>query len=145
MARYATAGRSTIAGTTVRGLFSLYATAAVTPKVREIGLWNTTATALAVAVVRFTSAGTQGTGLTEVPLDDPVHVAISTTFAGHTADPAVSAPIRQASLAAAVGAGVIWTFGGNGLEIPAATTAGVGVIIPTGTGQICDYYVEWEE
>lgn len=145
MSRYSTGGRATIAGTTVRGIFSLYATAAVTPRVREIGLWNTTANATAVAVVRFTSTGTQGTGLTEVPMDDPVHVAIATTFAGHTADPAVSAPIRQASLAAAIGAGVIWTFGGNGLEIAPATTNGVGVIIPTGTGQVMDYYIEWEE
>ena len=145
MARFAIAGRGTVAGTTVRAQASLFATAACQPRIREIHVFNTTATTTAVAVVRFTNATGVGAGLTEVPLDDPTKVAVGTGFAGHTADGAVGSPIRQASLAAAIGAGVIWTFGGNGLEIPVGTANGVGIIIPTGTGQVCDYVFEWEE
>lgn len=145
MARAAIAGRSTVAGTTVRGMFSLYATAAKRPRVLEIGVFNTTTTAVAVAVVRFTNATGVGAGLTEVYEDDDTNTIVCTGFAGHTADSAVGSPIRQATLGAAIGSGVIWTFAGSGLVVPAGTANGVGVITPTGTGQLCDYYLVWEE
>jgi hypothetical protein len=124
---------------------SVYATAAVQPRVREIGVFNTTAVAVAVGVARFTNATGVGAGLTKICLDDPVNVAIATGFAGHTADSAVSGLVRAATLAAVIGAGVVWTFSGDGLEIPDGTANGVGITVPTGTGQICDYYIEWVE
>lgn len=145
MARYSIAGRSSIAGTTVRGQFSLYAPASVALKVREVGIFNTTSTAFAAALVRFTAAGTQGAGLTETKYDPASVAASGTGFAGHTADATVGDTIRQASIGAAVGSGVIWTFGDTGIVIPAGTANGIGVIIPTGTGQITDFYVDWDE
>ncbi len=145
MARCAVAGRSTVAGTTVRAMASVFATAAVRPRVLEIGVFNTTAVALAVAVCRFTNATGVGAGLTEVCLDDPTRTVIATGFAGHTADGAVGSQVRQASLGAAIGSGVIWTFGGIGFLVDDGTANGIGIITPTGTGQICDYYIEWEE
>lgn len=145
MARFAVAGRSTVVGTGVRAMASLFATAAVRPRIIEIGVFNTTVTALAVAVVRFTNATGVGVGLTEVGLDDPLQSAVATGFAGHTADGAVGSPVRQASLGAAIGSGVMWTFGDAGLIVDDGTANGVGIITPTGTGQICDYYIEWLE
>jgi len=145
MARFSIAGRSTIAGTTVRALASLFATTGVRPRIREIGVFNTTNTALAIAVVRFTNATGVGAGLTEVAESDTAQSAIATGFAGHTADGAVGSPIRQASLGAAIGAGVIWTWSDVGLVLPNTTADGVGIIIPTGTGQICDYSITWDE
>lgn len=145
MSRYAIAGRSTVAGTTARAIASLFAIASRTMKLREVGVFNTTSTALAVALVRFTNATGVGSGLTEVPLDEAGPAPNGTGFAGHTADGAVGAAIRQASLGAAIGSGVIWTFGDTGLIVAAGTANGVGVICPTGTGQILDYYMEWEE
>lgn len=145
MARYYVAGRSSIAGTTVRGQWSLYAPASVALKVREVGIFNTTSTALAVALVRFTAAGTQGSGLTEGEYDPASNTPQGTAFAGHTADATVGDTIRYASLGAAVGSGVIWTFGDTGLVIPAGTGNGIGTIIPTGTGQICDFWIDWDE
>jgi hypothetical protein len=144
MARFAVSGRATIAGTAALPLVSLYGTASVSAEILEIGLWNTTANAVTVAAVRLSSTGTQGAGLTEVPEDDPVHVALATGFAGHTAGPTIGGEVRRATLGAAVGSGVIWTFA-PGLEIERATTAGVGIIVPTGTGQILDYYISWIE
>lgn len=145
MAMYTIAGRSTIAGTTVRGQFSLYAPASVDLVVREVGIFNTTSTAFAAALVRFTATGTQGAGLTESKWNASAVAASGTGFAGHTADATVGEVIRQASVGAAVGSGVIWTFGGRGLIITAGTTNGIGIIIPTGTGQITDFYLDWEE
>ena len=145
MARFAVAGRSTVAGTTLRAIASLFATTAVRPIVREIGVFNTTVTAVAVSVVRFTNATGVGAGLTEVAESDTSRTAVATGFAGHTADGAVSSPVRQAVLGAAIGSGVIWTWGDQGLAIPNTAADGVGIICPTGTGQICDYYIIWDE
>lgn len=143
MARFAVSGRATIAGTSALPLVSLYATASVRPVVVEVGIWNTTATEVCVSLNRLTSAGTQGTGLTEVAEDSPDHTAVATGFAGHTAGPTIGGELRRATLGAAKGSGVIWTF--NGLEIPAGTGNGIGLIIPTGTGQILDYSIAWIE
>lgn len=145
MARYAIAGRSTVAGTNVRALFSLFATASVGAKIREVGVFNTTSTALAIALVRFTNATGVGAGLTEAEYDEDAPAPSCTGFAGHTADGGVGQVLRQASLGAAIGSGVIWTFGDTGLVLQPGTANGIGVIIPTGTGQICDYYLDWDE
>lgn len=143
--RYAHGSRSTVVGTAARAMLSLYATAAKTPAIREIGVTNTTSTALTVAVARFTTATNVGAGLAKTSEADPVSVAEATIFAGHIGDGGVGGIVRYASVGAAVGAGVIWTFGGNGLVIPAGTANGVGIITPTGTGQICDCYIVWDE
>jgi hypothetical protein len=126
-------------------MFSLYAPASVALKVREVGVFNTTTTALAVALARFSATGTQGTGLTESKYDPASVAASGTGFAGHTADATVGDTLAQASLGAAIGSGVIWTFGDTGIVIAAGTANGIGIIIPTGTGQICDYYCIWDE
>lgn len=145
MARYSIAGRSTIAGTAVRALASLYAAAGSGFKLREVGVFNTTSTACAIALVRLTATGTQGAGLTEAEYDQDAPAPAATGFAGHTADATVGQVLRQAALGAAVGSGVIFTFGDTGIVVPAGASGGVGIIIPTGTGQICDYYFDWDE
>lgn len=143
--RYAIAGRSSIAGTTVRAQFSLYSIAAVRPRVREIGIFNTTSTAFNGAVTRFTNATGVGAGLTEVKYDPDTVSPSCTGFAGHTSDSAVSDVFRACSLGAAIGAGVIWTFGDTGIIIPVGTANGLGIAIPNGSGQITDYHLDWDE
>lgn len=149
MSRYSVSGRATIAGTNLRPLVSLYAVAGCRPAIREIGVCNTTSTPLVVAVCRLTAAGTQGAGLTEQKEDDTAQTALATAFAGHTADLTAGQSsdneVRRMSLGAAVGSAMIWTFGGNGLVIPNSTADGVGLLIPSGTGQILDYYISWDE
>ena len=144
MSRFAIAGRTSAIPTTVRGP-SLYAVSTVRPQIRSIEVFNTTTTACAVAIVRATATGTQGAGLTEVALTDDVHVAEATGFNTHTADATVGAPMRQATLGAAAGAGVIWTWGPGELIIDNATTAGIVIICPTGTAQHLDFSIEWSE
>jgi len=138
-------GRSTVAGTTLRAIASLFGIASRGGRLREVGIFNTTATAVSAALVRFTNATGVGAGLTEVQWDEELSVPNLTGFAGHTADGAVGSPIRQAALGAAIGSGVIWTFGGNGIRIAPGTANGIGIICPTGTGQILDYYFDWED
>jgi hypothetical protein len=145
MARYGT-GVLTGAGSTTLPLISLYAAAAVGGKIREIGLTNTTATAVAEAIKRLTTAGTQGTGLVEGK-DDPDSAAAScTAFTTHTVAPTLGDDLGvRASLGAAVGSGVIWTFGDTGLRVPVGTANGIGVIVENGTGQALQAYMKWDE
>jgi hypothetical protein len=123
----------------------VFAAASVGGKLREVGVFNTTSTAVAVALVRFTNATGVGAGLTEGEYDEDAVAPSCTGFAGHTADGGTGQVLYQASLGAAVGSGVIWTFGDSGIVIQTGTANGLGVTCPTGTGQILDYYYVWDE
>ena len=144
MARCAVAGRTSAVPTAARGP-SVYATAAIRPQIRKIEVYNTTATAAAVGIARATATGTQGAALTEVCLSDDSRTVIATGFNTHTVDATVGAPVVQASLGAAVGSGIIWTWGPGEFVIDNLTTAGVVILAPTGTGQHLDFSIEWDE
>jgi hypothetical protein len=124
---------------------SVYATAAIRPQIREIGVFNTTTTAAAVGIARATATGTQGAALTEVCESDDSRTVIATGFNTHTIDATVGACIKQASLGAAIGSGVIWTWAPGEFIIDNATTAGVVIVCPTGTGQHLDFWIAWDE
>lgn len=144
MARCSVGGRTSAVPTAARGP-SLYATAASGSLwVVEIQAFNTTTSAVAISVGIATSAGTQGAGLTEVNEEDPTHTILGTGFNTHTAD-ATLTNTRHASLGAAIGSGIIWTFGGRGLQIPEGTGNGVVITCHTGTGQHLDFGFVWDE
>jgi hypothetical protein len=149
MARFSAAWRTAGAGSTTLPIASLYATAAVRPKLVEVGVFNTTATAVAIALKRLTTAGTQGSTQTATYEDDNSQAAVTTPKDTHTVAPTITAvAMRQAVLGGAVGSGIIWTFGGgktSGIIIPNSTGDGVGLVIATGTGQICDVHFVWDE
>jgi hypothetical protein len=142
--RASIAGRSSAAPTATLPGVSLYATAGVRPKVFEIGIFNTTATAFVAAIYRLSTAGTLGAGLTEVSMDDPDQTILASGFDAHSVAPTLNGKVRQAPVGAAIGAAVIFTFK-NGIHIPVGTANGVGILCPTGTGQVFDYHIEWEE
>jgi len=144
MPRCAVATRTSAVPTAVRGP-SLYSTTGVRPDIRSIEVYNTTTTACAVAVVRASATGTQGAALTEVSTSDDSHAITATAFNTHTADATVGAPIRQATLGAAAGSGLIWTWEPGSFQLDNLTTAGVVIICPTGTGQHLDFAIEWDE
>jgi len=111
-----------------------------------VGCFNTTTTAVAIALRRLTTAGTQGTGQSELYMDDSTAVANATAVDVHSVGPTITAGnLRAGSIGASIGSGVIWTFGDRGLAIPAGTANGVGIVPLTGTGQICDVYFEWSD
>lgn len=145
MGRFSIAGRSTVAGTSARAVASLFAVANIRARLVECGFFNTTSTALAISLVRFTNATGVGAGLTEAEYDENSAAPSCTGFAGHTGDGGVGQVLKQAALGAAIGSGVIWTFGDGGIIIQPGTANGIGAICPTGTGQILDYYYVWDE
>lgn len=144
MARYSF-GLRTGAGSTALPLISLYAIANRSGAIREIGVSNASAVAFSVAVQRLSTAGTAPTQTeAEYWVDGPPPGMDGRGT--HTVGPTITAGfIRVAAIGAAIGAGVIWTFGGTGLLIPAGTANGIGVVVSTGTGQIADCYIDWEE
>lgn len=146
MARYSTGAR-TSAGSTTLPIISLYSSASVNGQIVEIGVVNTTATAVALKLTRLTTAGTQGTGLTETIHETVSGAAGCTGFNTHTVAPTLGGDLGyNIVLGGAVGSAVIWTFGGRNLSTGAAGTGnGIGVIVATGTGQVCDSWIVWEE
>lgn len=146
MPRYS-AGVKTGAGSTTLPIISLYGVANIGAKIREIGVFNTTAIAVDIKLVRITTAGTQGSGLTEAKHDPNTPAASCTAFTTHSSTgPTLGDDLGyRASLGAAVGAGVIWTFGDTGLIVPTGTGNGIGVIVENGTGQACQAYIVWDE
>jgi hypothetical protein len=130
-------------------MLSLFSSATSQPVVREIGIFNTTTTAFDVKLARISSGpGTVGAGLTETPVDQPLAVAGGMAFTTHTGGTPTLADLGyRASVGAAIGAGIIWTFGGEGMEItPAAGTVNGIVVVPeNGAGQAAQVYVVWDE
>lgn len=110
----------------------------------EAGVFNTTTTACTAAVGRATAAGTQAGAVTEISEDEGI-TPVATVFTSQSADATIAGLATTASLGAAIGAGVIWTFGGKGLHAPAGTANGFVLTCPTGTGQFEDFYFVWEE
>jgi hypothetical protein len=125
---------------------SVYAAAAVSGSLREVGVFNTTAAAVNVKLVRLTSVGTAGAAITVAAQVDRSAAASSTMANTHTAAPTLGADLGyRASLGAAIGSGVIWTFGDRGIEMPVGVANGIGVIIESGTGQVCEIYFVFDE
>jgi hypothetical protein len=48
-------------------------------------------------------------------------------------------------LGAAIGSGVVWTFPGDGLSVPAVASNGIGILVENGTGQAVQTYFVWKE
>lgn len=145
MARYSFGMRGTVVGTSARAMMSIFSTATGGFRLVEVSVANTTTTAVTIALARFTAATNVGAGQTEGEYDNDGMPPIATVFAGHTGDGTVGQILRQTTLGAAAGAGVIWTFGDGGIVVPSGTANGIGVIVPTGTGQICDLDYTWDE
>lgn len=146
MARYSVGARAAGAGSSTLPVGSLYAAAAVNFRLREVGIFNTTSTALAVALCRMSTTGTRGSTLTTQSADGSGVASSATAYNTHTVGPTLVDMGYRASLGAAVGAGVIWTFGGDvGLNVNVGTANGIGIYIPTGTGQVVDFYFCWDE
>jgi hypothetical protein len=145
MARYSFGMRSTVVGTAARAQMSIFSSASGSFRLMEVGVFNTTTTAFAIALARFTAATNVGAGQTEGEYENDGNPPLATVFAGHSGDGTAGQILMQASVGAAIGAGVIWTFGNGGILVGSGTTNGIGITVPTGTGQISDLYYVWDE
>lgn len=147
MPRFSAGLRATGAGSTTLPMAGLVTGANNDVYVVEIGVFNTTTTACNIAVRKITSAGTAGSTANSIPWDADTASSTATAKDVYTSTgpTLVNGYLAYASLGAAVGAGVIWTFGNKGIRCPKGTSNGLVLIPGTGTGQICDWYIVWDE
>jgi hypothetical protein len=145
MARFV-AGGLTTAGSTTLPLFALVGGTTVVARIREIGVFNTTTTPVALKIVRLTTAGTPGATLAAQASGIDPNAAVATlknTYSG-TAPTLVDLGFRCV-LGAAIGSGFVWTFDDWDLTTLLAASSGVGVVVENGTGQALQAYVKWYE
>jgi len=142
---YTYAGVFSGIGSTTLPAVSIYSPSGNGFVIREISCWNETVTACFYNIVRLTTAGTPGTGKTEIEYAQDLRDPTATVFDAHSVAPTLGAVIRRMPIGAAVGAGYYWTWGGKGLVVPSGTGNGVGIILATGTGQLCSVHIDWEE
>ena len=144
MSRHTAGMTAAGAGTTVRPILGLLATATATPQLREIGLFNTTAVSCIYQLVQLTG-GTPGATVTsfEHRQNGPAAVCLAKQL--WTADGGTIVPTGyRMVLGAAIGSAAILTFGDDGLACAVGATIALG-LVPIGTGQICEVYFVWDE
>lgn len=144
MPRYSAGMTAAGAGSSVRPIFGVLSTASVAPHLREIGITNTTAVACAYRLV-YVTGGTPGATVTAYDHDGYNRTPTCLAKQLWTADATVTADTGyHGQLGAAVGSGLIWTFGSQGLGNPLGSTIALG-LVPIGTGQVCEVYFVWDE
>ena len=146
MSKFA-AGLTTTAGSTTLPICALIGGTGGRIRITEIGVFNTTSTAVNLVLCRLTTAGTPGSSATSRLTDGAdAATAVGTlkntysSTAPTTTELGVGFP-----LAAAVGAGLVLTFPDDTLTIPATASAGIGLLVESGTGQACRVYMRWLE
>jgi hypothetical protein len=145
MAKYSAAATQTTAKTAARGP-TLSAAAGVGFRLVEVGVESTTAVSSQVALRKITAIGSVGTALDEVPWWENSAAASAVASQAPTGDHTlVAGNVRIAHLPAAIGGGIIWTFGPEGLIIPEGTGNGVCLTLPGGSDAIINFYFDWEE
>jgi hypothetical protein len=130
--------RSAGAGSATLPVSSVYNTAGVGARIRELHVWNTTATAVTLAVARLSTAGTQGSSITARTTNSSSETPTITGWNTHTGGPTLTFIGFQFTLAGTIGAGVILPFS-DPLTAPLGTGNGIGLYVPTGTGQVVDF------
>jgi hypothetical protein len=145
MARFS-AGGLTTAGSTTLPVVALVGSAGVQARVREIGVFNTTAVAVALKLCRVTTAGTPGSTLTSQNgnADPTSSIALLKNTYTSTAPTTVDLGYRCV-LGAAVGSGFVWTFEDFDLTTLVAANSGIGILVENGTGQALQTYWKWLE
>ena len=143
----AVAGLTTSAGSTTLPICALIGGTGGRIRITEIGVFNTTTTAVNLVLCRLSTAGTPGTSATS-RLTDSADAAtlvgvLKNTYsstAPTTTELGIGFP-----LGAAVGSGLVMTFPDDTLTIAATANAGIGLLVESGTGQACRVWMRWSE
>jgi hypothetical protein len=146
MARYSATVTKTTSASAAWQLQIRQASAVRNMRVKEVGLFTTTAVASTLTLERSNSVGatfTSTTGQAQDPLAGAASGVIDTAITTAPTRLGTPVPFRTLVAPAAIGSGAIWVFDGEGLIVPAAgglliwqtTTAAVGLAL----------YCAWDE
>ena len=144
------AGGLTSAGNTTLPVVALVGGTGVKARVIEIGVFNTTSTAVALKLGRLSGAGagTPGSTLTAASLDPSTpetNTALLKNTYSSTAPTVLSDLGFRCVLGAAIGSGFVWTFEDWELVTGVASNAAICIVVENGTGQALQTYWKWRE
>lgn len=146
MARYSAGGIASAAATATLPAVTLAAAAGSGCRLRQLSIFNTTATAFYAALRRFSTAGTRGAAVnSHAPANSAAAACTVADANTSTAPTLVNGVIEIAELPAAIGGGVIWTFDDTTAELLAGIGNMLGILCPSGTGQVFTYTLRWDE
>lgn len=141
------AGLTTTAGSTTLPLAALVGGTGGRIRITEIGVFNTTSTAVNLVLCRLSTAGTPGTAATSRLTDaGDAAAAVGTLRNTYTSTAPTTTELGIGfPLSAAVGSGVVLTFPDDTLTIPPTANAGIGFLLESGTVQVVRLWMRWHE
>jgi len=141
------AGLTTTGGSTTLPLAALVGGTGARIRIAEIGVFNTTTTAVNLVLCRLSTAGTPGTAATSRLTDQGDGAtavgALRNTYtstAPTTTELGIGFP-----LGAAIGSGLVLTFPDDVLTIDKIANSGIGFLLESGTIQVVRLWVRWSE
>lgn len=143
--RYSGAVQGSGADSTTLPQASVYAGADIDLRVMEIHAFNTASTECEYNIVRLDTAGTKPAAVLDAPYHPGGPVAEGGVHGTHTVGPTIDEIFERLIFGAAIGAGVILTFGKEGLLIPKGVANGIGIVLDTGVLQVLNVTFVWEE
>jgi hypothetical protein len=141
------AGLTTTAGSTTLPLAALVGGTGARIRIAEIGVFNTTATAVNLVLCRLSTAGTPGTAATSRLTDAAdASAAVGTLRNTYTSTAPTTTELGIGfPLGAAIGSGIVLTFPDDTLTIDKVANAGIGFLLESGTIQVVRLWVRWYE
>ena len=153
MIRYQAGGRSAATAATAdqSGAALWNASTAKSIYCVEFHCFKTTATADNHQLIRTTNRGTTPGSTVTPDIDNdhnraiaPVSGALLDLAAWATYPTVAGPPMARSNLPAAIGAGFMWIFGGDGIAIPQSTGLAIGTPVAT-ILQASDFTAVWDE
>lgn len=143
MARYHL-GTRTSSGTSATAAWELRSAATDRLEIREIGWFLVAATATTIGLGRPAAIGvTPTTPVTVLAGDSAAPAGTGTVAVAWGTGPTVPTNfLRRAALPAAIGNGMIWTFGPGELVVPVSSSL---ILWNLGTNSVLDVYVSIDE
>lgn len=124
---------------------SVYAGSDIDSRLMEVHAFNTSSTECFYNLIRLDTAGTKPSAVDDAPYHPGGPAAGGGVHGTHTVAPTLDEIFERLVFGAAIGAGVILTFGKEGLLIPKGIANGIGLVLESGTLQLLNVTFVWEE
>lgn len=143
-------GIATVAPLTVANYMSMIATAAVRPRIREMGMFCNAATASSIGIGHPGNTATPLSPTVGQPVDVNDQTSLASVSTTWTTAPTVPAQFfRRIVLPATIGAGIVWVWNpGEELALEKVTTANGQLTwwnFGGATASVLQGYVKWNE
>lgn len=138
---------TTGAGSTTLPICALVGGTGTYIRIRQIEVFNTTATAVTLLLCRLSTAGTPGSSATTAtPNHSDPGTPVGVLKGTYTSTAPTTATLgKKFPLGAAIGSGIVMPFEDYELTIDKVANAAIGLLVAAGAGQACEVNMEWQE